>query len=72
MVEIGLEPSAVEVARYLRPWIDILILDESDAGNAGAIESAGVKVVLAQTLMTSTADKIEVARTALRAANVPC
>jgi LPPG:FO 2-phospho-L-lactate transferase len=72
MVEMGLEPSAVEVARYLRPWIDILILDESDAGNAGAIESAGVKVVLAQTLMTSTADKIEVARTALRAANVPC
>lgn len=70
MAEMGLEPSALEVARYLRPWIDILILDESDAGNAGAIESTGVKVVLAQTFMTSTTDKIEVARTALRAANV--
>ncbi|HEU4705518.1 MAG TPA: 2-phospho-L-lactate transferase [Sphingomicrobium sp.] len=72
MAEMGLEPSALEIARYLRPWIDMLILDESDAGNAGAIESIGVKVVLAPTLMTSTTDKIEVARTALRAANVPC
>lgn len=72
MVELGLEPSAAEIARYLRPWIDVFILDGSDAQNAAAIESAGVKVVVAPTLMTSTADKVEVARTALLAANVPC
>ena len=72
MVELGLEPSAAQVASYLRPWIDVFILDESDAANTAAIESTGVKVVLAPTLMTSMVDKVEVARTALRAANVPC
>ena len=72
MVELGVEPSAVEIAKYLRPWIDVFILDESDAANTAAIESLGVKVVVAPTLMTSTVDKIDVARTALRAANLPC
>ena len=72
MVELGLQPSAAEILGYLRPWIDVFILDESDADQAGALESAGVKVVLAPTLMTSLADKVELARCALKAANVPC
>jgi hypothetical protein len=50
----------------------VFILDESDAGDATEIESTGVKVVLASTLMTSLSDKVDVARIALRAANVPC
>lgn len=72
MVELGLEPSAAEVARYLRPWIDIFVLDESDAGQAEAIAGTGLKIVVAPTLMTSISDKVDLARTTLLAAGVPC
>lgn len=72
MVELGLEPGVAEIVGYLRPWVDVFVLDESDAGDAAALESAGVKVVLAPTLMTSLADKVEVARVALLAADVAC
>ena len=72
MIELGVEPSAAEIAKYLRPWIDVFVLDQSDAGTARTLKPLGLKVVVAPTLMTSIADKVEVARTALRAANVPC
>lgn len=72
MVELGLEPSAAEIARYLHPWIDAFVLDESDQDQAATIEASGLKVVLAPTLMTSTRDKIELARIALAAAGVQC
>jgi LPPG:FO 2-phospho-L-lactate transferase len=72
MAEMGIAPRAVEVASYLSPWIDVFILDDSDVEQAGPIEDLGIKVVVAPTLMTSTEDKIAVARTALLAAGVPC
>lgn len=72
MVELGLGPSALEIANYLHPWMDKFIIDESDAPMAAAIEATGVKVIVAPTLMTSTADKIAVARATLTAANVQC
>ncbi len=70
MAEIGVEPSALEVARLWADLIDVLVLDQSDAGLTPAIEALGVRVVLADTIMRTTADKVALARVVLAAAGV--
>ncbi len=70
MAEIGVEPSALEVARLWADLIDVLVLDQSDADLTPAIEALGVRVVLAETIMRTTADKVALARVVLAAAGV--
>lgn len=70
MAEIGVEPSALEVARLWADLIDVLVLDNSDANLATAVEALGVRVVLADTIMCTTADKVALARVVLGAAGV--
>ena len=70
MAEIGVEPSALEVARLWADLIDILVLDSSDANLAPAVEALGVGVVIADTIMRTTADKVALARVVLGAAGV--
>ena len=70
MAEIGIEPSALEVARLWADLIDILVLDQSDEDLVPAIEALGVRVVLAGTIMRNTADKVALARVVLSAAGV--
>ena len=70
MAEIGVEPSALEVARLWAGLIDVLVLDQSDADLTPAIEALGVRVVLAETIMRTTADKVALARVVLAAAGV--
>jgi len=64
--ELGTEPSARAVAERYADIIDGYVLDHADGAEASAI---GVRVELAQTLMTSLEDREELARVALRLAH---
>ena len=68
MAELGEDPSAVGVARRCAGLADALILDECDAHLAAAVEAQGVEARVAQTVMTSDADKTALAETVLRVA----
>lgn len=63
--ELGLEVSAVSVARQYAGLIDILVIDSHDAGKAGEIEALGIKPVVAPTLMTTLQDRRELAQLCL-------
>ncbi len=54
--EMGFESSVVGVAKWYAPWVGTLVIDEADAGLAGAVEAEGVRCVVAPTVM-STADR---------------
>jgi LPPG:FO 2-phospho-L-lactate transferase len=68
LAELGLEVSAVSVARRYRGLCDIFVLDERDADHAGEIEALGMRPLVTQTLMLSDDDKARLARTILHAA----
>lgn len=65
MAELGLTPSASEVARRYADLIDVFVVDEIDAG----IELPGVRTVSARTLMTTLEDREQLAETVLAAAD---
>jgi LPPG:FO 2-phospho-L-lactate transferase len=66
MAELGLPVDAATVARHYRDFLDLYIADEKDAA---AVADLDVPVVLAHTLMQSLADREELARTVLAAAD---
>jgi len=70
MAELGLKASALEVARLWAPLIDVFVLDHMDATLASAIETLGPRVVVADTIMNTSADKIALAAVVLNAAGV--
>jgi LPPG:FO 2-phospho-L-lactate transferase len=55
LVEMGSESSVVGVARWYAPWVSTLVVDESDAGLATAVEAEGVRCVVAPTIMSDVA-----------------
>ncbi len=61
----GLAVSAEGVARAYADFLDVLIVDERDAAEKGAVEKLGVEMRTARTVMKSDADKAELARAAL-------
>lgn len=65
MLSLGLEVSAFSVAKLYQDFIDTFILDLSDSGEKAKIEGLGIKVTVTNTIMRSTEDKIELARTVL-------
>lgn len=62
MEELGMEVSAIGIARHYQGLIDGFVLDEADAGLAGAVRETGAAVRVARTLMDSTASRIALAR----------
>ena len=62
---LGLERSALGVARRLADVCGTFVLDREDAGLAPAIEALDMRVVLAQTLMLDDAARLDLARAAL-------
>ncbi|MEE4143873.1 MAG: 2-phospho-L-lactate transferase [Halieaceae bacterium] len=70
MAELGMEVSALEVARHYSKrypgLMDRFVIDHSDATMAGAIRELGVEVVVTGTVMTSRAEKQALARFALQ------
>ena len=52
LAELGQEPSAVGVARYLSAWVGSLVIDEADAGLKDEVVAAGLKCVVAPSVMS--------------------
>ena len=52
MAMAGLPVSPAGVARAYAPWLDVLVLDERDRGEADAVRAAGAEAVGADTMMT--------------------
>lgn len=53
LAELGHEPSVVGVARLYAPWAGTLVVDEADADLAAGVEAAGMRCVVAQTVMST-------------------
>jgi LPPG:FO 2-phospho-L-lactate transferase len=66
MEGMKLDVSAFGVAKYYRQIIDYLVINEVDTDLSEEIESLGVRVHIANTIMNSLEDKIRVASTILR------
>jgi len=60
--ELGHEVSAVGVAKYFRDLCDIFILDNKDSHNLNAIKKLGIEARTTNTIMTTEADKISLAK----------
>jgi LPPG:FO 2-phospho-L-lactate transferase len=65
MRELGLQPSAVTVAKHYRGLIDGFVIDTADAGDAEAIARLGIEVHSAQTIMRTPQDRVMLARDCL-------
>jgi LPPG:FO 2-phospho-L-lactate transferase len=63
----GLPASAAGVAGAYADFLDVLLMDESDAASAPEVEALGVRAVCAPTRMTSDEAKAGLARAALAA-----
>jgi len=57
LAELGHDVSALGVARYYRDWVDGFVLDAQDAGLAREVETLGLKVRVADTMMRNDDDK---------------
>ncbi len=68
LVSLGGQASVVEIARRYAGLAEVLLIDEADADLAGAVASAGVRPVVAQTVMTDDAGRAALARVTLAAA----
>jgi LPPG:FO 2-phospho-L-lactate transferase len=66
LAELGHEVSVVGVARLYAPLAATLVIDEADAGLAGAVEAEGMAAVVTATVMTGPAEAAALARTVLR------
>ena len=66
--ELGHDASVVGVARLYRDLARTLVIDEADANLAGAVQDAGMRCVVAPTVMRSAADAEALARIVLGAA----
>ena len=65
MGELGLQTDAVGIARHYGRLLTGFVLDRTDAALAPAVESLGIEVRVAQTVMQGRDDKIALAETVL-------
>jgi LPPG:FO 2-phospho-L-lactate transferase len=70
MSGLGMEVSAVGVARCYRDFLDVMVIDEQDAHLAAEIEDLGIPTVITNTIMRDDAAKAALARTVLQAAGL--
>jgi LPPG:FO 2-phospho-L-lactate transferase len=67
MASLGMTPTAAGVAEAYADFLDVLIIDEEDRDLAPGVEAAGVRAVVAQTIMRGPAEKCALAEVALGA-----
>jgi LPPG:FO 2-phospho-L-lactate transferase len=65
LTELGHEASVVGVARLYAPLAATLVIDEADAALAPAVEAAGMRAVVAPTVMRTPELAADLARTVL-------
>lgn len=68
MQALGYEVSALGIARCYAGLADVLVIDQVDAGLAGAIRAGGMEVVVVDTIMRGPAEKRALAQSAIDAA----
>ncbi len=62
MKELGYKVSCVGVAELYKDICNIFVMDEQDSQHVSEIEALGMRAVVAQTIMNTEADKIELAK----------
>jgi LPPG:FO 2-phospho-L-lactate transferase len=67
LAELGHESSVAGVARLWAPYAATLVIDEADADRVADIEAAGMRPVVAPTIMSGPAEAAALARTVLDA-----
>ncbi len=67
MASLGMTPTAAGVAAAYADFLDVLVVDEQDRALAPEVERAGVRCVVAPTIMRGPAEKRALAETALAA-----
>jgi LPPG:FO 2-phospho-L-lactate transferase len=67
MASLGMEATATGVARAYADFLDVLVLDEEDRDLAPSVEAAGVRAVVAPTIMSGPAEKRALAEAVLAA-----
>ena len=70
MSGLGMEVSAVGVARCSRDFLDVMVIDEQDAALATRIEDLGIPTVVTNTIMRDSEAKAALARVVLQAAGL--
>jgi LPPG:FO 2-phospho-L-lactate transferase len=60
--DLGMEVTALQVARLYRDFVDLFLLDEVDEAERGAVEALGIATRTAQTVMKTEDDKERLAR----------
>lgn len=67
MRAVGLEPTALGVARAYADLLDAMVIDHADADLAPAVAALGLRVAVTDTIMRGPAEKAALARVALEA-----
>ena len=65
LAELGEEASVVGIARMWAPYASTLVIDEADAGRAAEVEAAGMRAVVAPTVMSGPHEAAALARVVL-------
>ncbi|MEA3075120.1 MAG: 2-phospho-L-lactate transferase [Actinomycetota bacterium] len=65
LVELGHESSVVGVARLYADFVGTLVIDSADAALAAAVESEGVRAVVAPTIMSGPDETVALAKVVL-------
>lgn len=65
MKGLGLEVSACSVAKLYADFLDTFVLDAADSAEKAKIEKLGIKVIVANTIMGTLEDKVQLAKTVL-------
>jgi LPPG:FO 2-phospho-L-lactate transferase len=71
LTELGHEASVVGVARLWAPFAATLVIDDADAGLADEVEAAGMRPVVAPTVMSGPTEAAALGRTVLDALSDP-
>ena len=67
---LGMDVSAIGVARCYRDFLDVMIIDEQDAHLLERVEDLGIPAIATNTIMRDAASKAALARAVLDAAGV--
>ena len=62
MSELGLEVSALQIARHYAHLADTIVVDHADADLKAQLESTGVRALVTSTVMNSRDDRVRLAR----------
>jgi len=70
LIELGGQASVQGVARFLAEWVGTLVVDEADHQASAEVEAAGVRCVVAPTVMATPEIAADLARAVLSAAGL--